>query len=185
MRKLVSQMTAAELKEINGDKLARMGVDGDVAEAFLEHRYYSPTKKTYITGSLVSMTNVEGRGEFIRQAIPAPDEPYAFFMMRQAEWMAAYHRNVQPVARILRVDNKVFMQRSDGVVVGVFPLDHIIWRKDTAQTSVRLGQAMSQVPGITGKEAWFGGTVSPLFRQNFMAQGWAIQENASTTIPTK
>ena len=52
MSQLVRDKSPAELKQINGDKLAAMGVDANAAAMFLDHPHYSPTKKTYITHAL-------------------------------------------------------------------------------------------------------------------------------------
>ena len=47
------------------------------------------------------------------------------------------HHNVAPIVRIVEVNGTPFVQRKDGVVVGLFPLDYIawtaaLWRKETA-----------------------------------------------------
>ena len=178
MRKLVRDKSPPELKKINAEKLAKMGVDGSVAELFLDHPHYSPTKKTYIVNALDQMTGAADRGTFLKRAALAPDEQVAFLMQRMAELMLSYHTTVAPAKRLVTAGRLVFLQRADGVAVGVVPLDHIIWRKTTAQRMAEMGQALDGLEGTTGKELWVEGTVSQLFRENLASQGWVVQEKA-------
>ena len=178
MRKLVRDKSPAELKQINAEKLAEMGVDDSVAELFLDHPHYSPTKKTYIVNALDQMTGAADRGIFLKRAALAPDEQMAFLMQRMAELMLSYHTTVAPAKRMVPAGRLVFLQRADGVAVGVVPLDHIIWRQTTAQRIAEMGEALDGLEGITGKELWVEGTVSQLFRENLTSQGWVVQEKA-------
>ena len=69
---LIRDKSPAELKKINGAKLAGMGVPEQTAIRFLGHPDYSPTKKTIITHMLERMDGVDGRAAFIEQASLAP-----------------------------------------------------------------------------------------------------------------
>ncbi|HEX9770882.1 MAG TPA: hypothetical protein VGA50_17050 [Kiloniellales bacterium] len=182
MRKLLLEKSPAELKEINAAKLKDMQVDDSVAGLFLEHPHYSPSKKTYIAAALEQMKGVAGRGEFIRQAALAPDEPMAFFLQQQAQAMAAYHLNVAPVAVVIGFHNRAFMQRADGTLVGVFPVDHIVLRKITAQNASGIGREIDQSLGKVPRELWLTGTASPLFRETLQAEGWQITEKAKDRL---
>ena len=182
MRKLLLEKSPAELKEINAAKLKDMQVEDSVAELFLEHPHYSPSKKTYIVAALERMKGVAGRGEFIRQAALAPDEPMAFFLQQQAQAMAAYHLNVAPVAVVIGFHNRAFMQRADGTLVGVFPVDHIVLRKITAQNASGIGREIDQSLGKVPRELWLTGTASPLFRETLQAEGWQITEKAKDRL---
>ncbi len=178
MRKLVRDTSPAELKQINAEKLAEMGVDDSVSELFLDHPHYSPTKKTYIVNALDQMTGAADRGIFLKRAALAPDEQMAFLMQRMAELMLSYHTTVAPAKRMVPAGRLVFLQRADGVAVGVVPLDHIIWRQTTAKRIAEMGAALDGIEGTTGKEFWVEGTVSELFRENLTSQGWVVQEKA-------
>lgn len=182
MRKLLLEKSPAELKEINAAKLKDMQVEDSVAGLFLEHPHYSPSKKTYIVAALERMKGVAGRGEFIRQAALAPDEPMAFFLQQQAQAMAAYHLNVAPVAVVIGFHNRAFMQRADGTLVGVFPVDHIVLRKITAQNASGIGREIDQSLGKVPRELWLTGTASPLFRETLQAEGWQITEKAKDRL---
>jgi hypothetical protein len=185
MRKLVRDTSPAELKQINAEKLAEMGVDDSVSELFLDHPHYSPTKKTYIVNALDQMTGAADRGIFLKRAALAPDEQMAFLMQRMAELMLSYHTTVAPAKRMVPAGRLVFLQRADGVAVGVVPLDHIIWRQTTAKRFAEMGAALDGIEGTTGKELWVEGTVSELFRENLTSQGWVIQEKARDKLESQ
>ncbi len=178
LSKLVRDKSPAELKELNGRKLAQMGVGEGTAAMFLEHPHYSPTKKTVIVHMLESMQGVAGRETFVRQAAQVRDEPMAFFMQEQVKNMAGYHRRVARVASIIQLRGLAFMQRRDGVLVGVFPVDHLAWRASAAKTVAGLEQEIARISGVTGKEVWVTGTMSPLYRKNIRARKWIVHEQA-------
>jgi hypothetical protein len=182
MRKLLRDKSPAELKEINAEKLKQMQVETSVAELFLEHPHFSPSKKTYLVAALEQMKGVAGRGEFIRQAALAPDEPMAFFMQQQAQAMAAYHLNVAPVTVVIGFRNRAFMQRADGTLIGAFPVDHIVLRKITAQNVSGIGREIDRTLGKVPRELWLTGTASPLFQETLQAQGWQITEKAKDKL---
>lgn len=39
-----------------------------------------------------------------------------------------------------------------------------------------------QLPGVTSKELWFSGAVSPLARQNLEAAGWVVNDNTADQL---
>ncbi len=177
LSQLIRDKSPAELKEINGAKLAKMGVPPETATRFLEHPDFSPTKKTIITHMLERLEGVEGRAVFIERAAQAADEPMAFFFQGQAEDMAGYHAKVAPLARLVALRGLVFGQRADGTVVGVFPVDYLTWRQKSANTVSGLEPDIKKLGGKS-PQLWVTGSMSPLYRKNMAALGWTVQENA-------
>ena len=110
MNELIYDTPPAELKTLNGDKLAAMGVAPEISSAFLEHANYSPTRKTYITGALEQMSGVEDRGVFVDSAVLCNNVPDTFLWQRAAEMMAGYHTNVAPAARVVRAGTWPLLQ---------------------------------------------------------------------------
>jgi hypothetical protein len=177
LSQLIRDKSPAELKEINGAKLAQMGVPQDAATRFLEHPDFSPTKKTIITHMLERMEGVDGRAVFIERAGQATDEPMAFFFQEHAEDLAGYHAKVAPLARLVSMQGLVFGQRADGTVVGVFPVDYLTWRQKSATTVSGLEPELKKL-GAKSPELWVAGSMSPLYAKNMTALGWTVQENA-------
>ena len=183
MRVLARDKTPAELKKYNRKKLKAMGVDEEVAEMFLDHPKWSPTAKTYLVGSLEQMNEVGNREAMVAAATLVQSSPLVYFRQRQAEMMAAYHLKVSPVARMIRLGEMAGLQKKDGTLVLTFPIDHVAWLKVVRDRTVTLSRNITQnIPNLTGKELWLGGTVTPVARQNLEAQGWVVKENVSKKL---
>jgi len=58
MRKLVRDKSPAELAKINKERLKAMGVQDNMAEAFLENPLFNPQETTLLVGELYSMNHV-------------------------------------------------------------------------------------------------------------------------------
>lgn len=178
MSKLVSDKSPRELKDINNTKLEKMGFTKSIRRAFLDHPQYSPTKTTMIVGALEGMAGVAERELLLERAVLAQDEPSAFLYQVQAELLAGYHRNIAPAKRLLLLGSNVFLQRKDGVVVGLFPADYVIWRETSAATLAAMNAGLREISGAHDAELWLTGAASPLCRDNVTKSGWKLVENA-------
>ena len=178
MKVLARDKTPAELEKYNREKLKAMGVDEDVAETFLDHPKWSPTAKTHLVGTLEQMNEVKGRQAMVTAATLVQSNDLVYFRQRQAEMMAAYHLKISPVARMIRLGEIAGLQKKDGTLVLVFPVDRVAWLKKVKATVMRTSREVAQnIPNLTGKELWLGGTATPVARQNLEAQGWVVKEN--------
>ena len=181
MAKLIAENTPAELKKINARKLKAMKVNDSVAELFLEHPKFSPTQKTVLVEAL-AQTGASNRQVFIERAILVQHENEAYFMRRWAEAMRAYHQKVKRLARFVRVGKAPLGQRGDGVLVGVIPVDHLAWTEAIAQNHATNMKSIPNVPGVTGGEMWFEGSLSAKARAALEAQNWVVHENAAARL---
>lgn len=175
MSKLVRDKSPRELKDINNSKLESMGIERSIRRAFLDHPKYSPTKTTKIVGALEMLDGVAGRELVLERAVLAQDEETAFRYEVQAELLGAYHHNIAPARRILLVGENLYLQRTDGVVVGVFATDYTIWGERSEATFAALRSAVAEVPDVAGIELWLTGSASPLVRERLTAAGWKLQ----------
>ena len=182
MSKLVRDNPPSKLKKINAARLGRMGVHRSLAEVFLEHPKLSPSHKTHIVGYLERLGTIADRSIFIQRATLDQDEAVATFRQRQAEMMAGYHAKVAPVARILKLGQAPFLQRGDGVIVGLFPVDYVAWTEGIGTAVGAALQAIAQRKDIIGGELWFEGALSPLARRNFEAQNWVVHDQVAVRL---
>lgn len=184
MNRLVRDKSPAELKKINARKLKKMNVNDSVAELFLEHPKFSPTRKTRLVNAL-AFVGVYDRQHFIERAILVQDETMAFFMQRWAEMFTAYHIKVIPLARFYRLGKMPIAQRPDGTLIAVLPLDHLIWTDEIAARHAANMRDITTVPGVTGGEIWIEGTVSAAARKVLEAQNWVVKENVGKQLGLK
>lgn len=181
LNRMLRDNTPAELKKINARKLRLMDVHPSVAEIFLEHPNFSPSEKTRLVDALASIA-ANGRSYFIQRASQVRNETMAIFIRRWAQMMAAYNRRVKPIHNIVRVGRAPFGQRADGILVGLFPIDHLVWTGAIAQRHASNMKSIPGISGITGGEIWLEGTLSPKAKQVLKAQNWVVKENTGATL---
>jgi hypothetical protein len=182
MKRLVRDKSPAELEDINEDKLKAMGVSDQVIRAFLKNPHLNPQETTLLVGELEAMKGVEGRDVFVAAASYADEDDVARFVRLKAQMMGQYHASVSPAERIIAVNGTPFLQRQDGVVIGLFPVDHMAWTARLYQKEAALAEAMKKIPGVTGRELWLTGTVEPSARKALESRGWAVKERVGEKL---
>ena len=91
--------------------------------------------------------------------------------------MAGYHENVAKVSKLVKLGSVPFMIRGDGVVVGVFPVDHLAWTDEILAADNAALRAIGEREDVKGGELWFERSVSALARKTLEAQNWVVHEN--------
>ena len=173
--------TPADLKKSNARKLSQMGVHASLAEAFLEHPKFSPTQKTMLVNALANV-GISNREIFIQRAVLVQTEEMAYILRRWAQSIEAYHRKIKPVQRIVLLGKAPVLQRSDGIIIGIFPADHLAWSDDVGKRYAAIMKDISNVQGVTGGELWFEGTVSASARALLESHNWVVIENAGNLL---
>ena len=176
---LARDQTAAQLFNVNRDKLKSMGVDKDLIEALLVNRNYTPIDMTVIVASLDSLVGVEDRDIFLRRAVKVDQRAIAFFMRRHAELL---RRAAAAGGRDLRgsclLGGYPFNVTRDGRIVGVMPIDTLLGPRHTApvlRDSAADAKAIKH-PGPV--DLRITGTATPLAKKELRALGWRVVENA-------
>ncbi len=185
MRKLVMDKSPAELHKINRQKLLAMGTTQSTTDAFLDNPYYNPQEATLLVGELDNMRTVSGRALFIGAAALADQTSVARYMRLRAQMAGSYVAQVAPAERFVEVNGVPFLMRKDDVVIGLFPLDHVAWTPLLHQKLTTTSRAVSQLPGLKGREVWLEGTVSAAARQALEAAGWVVKEKVGAQLKTK
>jgi hypothetical protein len=182
MRGLVRDMTPAELKRANGEKLNGMGVASQISESFLSNPAFDPEEQTILVGELATLDGVADRHLFIKKAASAFDEPTAIFNRTQAQMFAAYHTRVGRVARCIDMAGVVMLEKADGTVVGLFPLDHVLWTAGVNQKVAGVSAALKARGGTATREFWITGTVAPSAQQGLTDAGWKVTPRAGERL---
>ena len=175
MKELVRDKSPDELENINRERMAAMGVNEDLGEAFLRNQLFNPQEKTLLVGALSTMEGVANRSRMILAASPVNDETIALFMRQRAEWMARYAMQ-EPVQRIVMVSAAPFLRTKSGKVVGIFPLDHIRWTQMVARREQAMSESLERMFGNVEKAFLVTGTVDPEARKILESKGWTVQE---------
>ena len=182
LRSLVRDKTPAELQAINARRLSAMGVSGSLQKVFLNNFSYDPSEKTLLVGELANMKGVKGREKFITAACVAQGESVAVFMRVMAQLMGLYNEKRKSVQSFFEADNLPLLQKKDGTVVAVLPLDHLAWTQRFANKEKAVSEAIRKIPGAKKKEFVVVGAVSPIARKSLEAKGWKIEERFAEAL---
>lgn len=169
------QYTAAQLFEINRDRLVKMGVDQALAERLIANRNFTPIDITAIVAALDTMKEVDGREIFVERAAAAPDRSIAWFTRVHAELMADTYRRRQSFVRFVALGNFPFLATKDNRVLTVAPIDALAWTQETAP---RLAEAFADRKrlGFKNGELRITGEATRRARRHIKANGWAVHE---------
>jgi len=185
MRKLVRDKSPAELSEINAEKLKAMGVEDSLANDYLKNPYFDPQEETLLVGELEAMKNVKDRKNFIKMAAVAYDYMIARYLRERAQMTAIYNEKIAPVERIVAVQGIPLLQRKDGVIVALVPLDYVAWTQKLWLRESKGSEAFNQLPGFSGKEVWITGIFDPVARKALEIQGWKVKEDFASKFLTE
>jgi hypothetical protein len=182
MKKIVRDKPPAELEKINREKLLAMRVALSVTDNFLSNHYYNPQEATMLVGYLEMMRGTAGRDKFIRVAAMADNSQVARFMRLRAQMISSYNANVSPVSNIIELVGAPFIMNKTGVVVGLFPLDHVAWTGALYQKEKGISDHIRRLPDITGKEIWITGSIDPVARKAMESRGWNVIDYAGNKL---
>ena len=176
LRSLVRDKTPAELQAINAQRLSAMGVSGSLQKVFLNNFSYDPSEKTLLVGELANMKDVKDRSKFIVAACSAQSEAMTVFMRVMAQFMGLYNEKRKSVQRFVEADNLPLLQKKDGTVVAVLPLDHVAWTQRFANKERAVSEAIKKIPRAKGKEFVIVGSMDPTARKALQTRGWKVEE---------
>lgn len=185
MKQLVRDKSPAQLEKINKGKLKAMGVSDYLSKSILSNPYYNPLEKTLLIGHLESMKGVRDRKIFIMAASQANEKSVARFMRLRIEMMANYNASISRVSRFVNINGTPLIQKKDGVIVGLFPLDYVFWTGPLYQKEKAASESVLKVRGDTGKELWINGRVDPVARKALESRGWKVMENVGNKLVKK
>lgn len=174
---LARDLTAAQLMDLNRNKLAAMGVDNTTSETLLTNRNFSPLDVTAIVACLESMSSVQNRSEFVARAASVHRHDAAYFMRRHAELLADYHTKTGAFVSFVTFGGYPFTITRTGGVLGILPIDALSWTENTAR-SMRDIVNQSRSAGFAGKsEMRITGQATALAKQQLQGMGWTVTDN--------
>ncbi len=171
MRKLVRDKSPREIRKINEDKLAAMGVGASLSEAFLSNHDFDPETETRLVGALDSMGKVAGRERFIKRAALVNTPADARMMRDWAELMAAYHEQIQKITEISVVSSAPLAVTEDRVTHIIYPADYLT---PSPGFQDRMQAIMADIKRreLTPGQVWVTGEADPKAVKLLQEVGW-------------
>ena len=177
---LVWSTDPRELRDRNVKMLLDGGADPARVEAFFASPWYSPTLQTALVSAIAGFDGVEGRGLMIERAATAQSEEEAVFLVDGARMLAAFHRTVSPIERLVGDLWLPGAVSTDRRLVYLLPVDHISFTAEVEGVESHLAVIVAR-SGAPKRELWLRGTASARYRKEAEARGWAVQEEAGET----
>src|SRR5262247_3637272 len=170
-----------DLRRMNGEKLKAMGVNPEIADAYLNNGAFSPREQTLLVHALDEMKGVGDRAAFIRFAVATPNRNIAFFRERQAEMYAGYHKAVAPVGSFISLGELAAARTGSGALVFCVPLDYLVWTEPMAKFITAANTVIDEV-GAQDKQLWVTGALSAAARKALESRGWQVQERSEARL---
>lgn len=171
---MMRDYSAAQLMDINRQKLGAMGVERPVIEQLVTNRAYTPLDMTSMVASLETI-NVGGRADFLRRAAGVKTREAAYFNRRYAELIADYHAKTQQITSFVSLGEFPFNQTRSGSIAAVWPVDALSWTDGTAKAMGRINEAAKRYPGRP--ELRITGQATGLAKERLRSMGWTVVEN--------
>jgi hypothetical protein len=172
----------ADLRRASTEKLKAMGIDPSTAEMFINDSVFSPREQTLLVLALDEMTGVADRERFVQQAALTNNADMAFFRQRQAEMYAGYHKAVAPLVRFVSVGQLAAARARNGALVFNVPVDYMVWTESLGRLVANTDTVANQLPGLTQKQLWVTGSLSPRARTEMQRMGWKVYENSEALV---
>jgi hypothetical protein len=169
-RNLVESTPPSELSKRNRDLLRRMQVPDATANGFLQNRVLSPRHQTVIVGSMMALSDIPGRAQFIAYASGADTEDAALMFQQMAELITGYNALVAPVHQIAIVLNLPVISAVRNSAM-LLPIDRLLWTERSAGVAQSLAGLKPHCP-----EIWMTGDTSPRAEAGLKDLGLALTQ---------
>jgi len=171
-----------DLRRMNTEKLKAMGIDEHTTDTFISDSVFSPREQTMLVSALDEMKGVAERDRLVQLAALTDKDDVAYFRQRQMEMYAGYHRAVSPIERFVGVGPVPAARTVKGVLVFNIPVDYVVWTEDVARVVTTADNLANQLPGISEKQLWVTGTLSPRARAEMRRLNWKVYERNEALI---
>jgi hypothetical protein len=180
LREEVRDKSPDELRALNQEKLRAMGVEQSVIDLFLGNYVFSPTYQTAFVAALEQIDGAADRGEFVKVAVLAKNEDQALFRVCQALMYASYHRSVKPLEKFVLVSEMVVVaaRTAKGALVVSVPADYVFFTRDVAGYFRAARSGLDGLGGVSSKQLWIAGGMSPMARKWLEESGWTVHTDA-------
>jgi hypothetical protein len=159
-------------------------VEQSVIDLYLGNYVFSPTYQTAFVATLEEIDGAADRGEFVKVAVLAKNEDQALFRLSQARMYANYHKSVKPLQMfVLASEMRVVAARTaDGALVASVPADHVFFTSSLASYFTAARSGLEYLVGVSSKQLWIAGDMSPKARTWIEESGWVVHTDAKKQL---
>ncbi|MGA7877725.1 MAG: hypothetical protein WCA08_18845 [Desulfoferrobacter sp.] len=166
---LVYDTSAADLIQMDKQKMLNMGASEDQVQALLNNRWYSLSVLTSLVGELERLPGVSGAPEVIVLAATARNEEEARFLASSVQMLAWLNASGTPISQIAGRGTVVGIGPNGDIVVPA-PVDYISWTE-------RIGNFAKRTDLEAGQRSiWLSGKMSGVAQRGFTELHWTLYQ---------
>jgi len=153
-----------------------VGVDPRLAEAFLTHPFYPPTRQKTILRSLARLHGVAGRARFVELAVRADSANEAWAFTRLALMLAESHSRQAPLAELFVANDLLAARTVSGHVVVPLYVDQLPWTQPVAEAAAALHRVLAagDASGAGEPVLLLSGEPTPRAERELAERGWRV-----------
>ena len=175
---MLQEKSPTDLKIINRQTLAAMGVSESDAARLLSNNSFSPTSTTAFVLNLQSLKGVANRAAFVHSAAEqSSSEQDALFCVLSSALMRKIHAE-KPLARIVMLGDFPVCIAQDGTVVLALQWDYAAWTSAAATFTAQV-EELRQQSGGKGVLVALSGDASPRLRQELKTRHFTLRDHVS------
>jgi hypothetical protein len=169
-----------QVREINREKLVKLGVSESVIEQFLANHYYTLSGETRLVQSLGELGKIPGQEELLIRASYVDSPQLATFFLLSAALLRQYHLKTEPLIEILPETVAAGVMTESGRIVLLFPGDHLVWTEELADQVNAMHEKVRKNYPEAPLELRLTRSASQLFRRNIENLGWTLVEKTAS-----
>jgi hypothetical protein len=169
---LVWDKSPEDIRTINENKLAAMGVSKDTVRAFVTNRWFTPTLSVPFVEHLAQLPTAKGRAAVVALASTVASEGEARFILNVVSMARQVGTERDPVVA-LGLAGRILVVRTRGGRVEVpAPVDYVVWTEPVKTFAERKDLKGAQ------RNILATGLASERAREGLQATGWAVREHS-------
>jgi hypothetical protein len=167
---LVWDKSPEDIRTINQNKLAAMGVGPDTVRAFVTNHWFTPTLSVPFVEHLAQIPAAKGRAAVVALASAVASETEARFMVNAVSMARQISTERDPVVALDLAGRIMTVRTRGGRMEVPAPVDYVVWTEPVKvfaeRNNKKGGQRKILVTGLASARA----------REGLQATGWTVQE---------
>lgn len=170
---LVWDKSPEDIRTINEQKLAKIGVGADTVRAFVTNRWFPPTLSVPFVEHLAQLpAAAKSRAAVVALASTVASEGEARFMLNAVAMARGISTERDPVVALDLAGRILVVRTRDGRIEVPAPVDYVVWTEPVRAFAERKNLKGSQ------RKILVTGLASARARESLQATGWAVQEHS-------
>ena len=169
---LVWEKSPEDIRTLNEQRLAGIGVDAGKVRTFVTNRWFTPTLSVPFVEHLAAMPDAKGRAAVVALAGNVASESEARFMLNAVSMAHQVGTEKDPVVTLDLTGRILVVRTREGRTAVPAPVDYVVWTepvKAFAQKKIlQRGERKILVTGLASARA----------REGLQATGWALQDHS-------